>query len=226
MDTTRLRFLPLAGIVAVILWAVAILSIDAVRPAEVNSPADILAYYQQHGDRIEMAVFGYMLGSILFLIFVSALWNRLRAAEDSGGGLAPIAFAAGIATSICMLVMYGSDMEAARDNSKYGLTATTAEAYYFFGDFWWVGAMLMSAVMLGATGLIAIRTGALPRWLGWVSVVLAVPLLLPPIGNTVMFFLFPIWVILVSIMLTRTAPDRVSVHAPASLPAAPADAPA
>jgi hypothetical protein len=41
---------------------------------------------------------------------------------------------------------------------------------------------MAAAVLIAATGLLALRTRVLPRWLGWVSLVLALWLLIPPIG--------------------------------------------
>jgi hypothetical protein len=198
-DSRWLRFLPLAGIAAVALWIVGFLTIESVRP-EVTTPDQILAYYQEHGDTVGLAIFAWMIGSLLFLVFVGALWNRLQAADEGRSGLAPVAFAAGIAASIGLLALYGSDLEATLDSDV--ITASTAEAYYYFGDIWWLGAEMMAAVMIAATGILALRTAVLPRWLGWVSLIAAVWLLVPPIGWIAMFLVFPAWVVIVSVLLT------------------------
>jgi hypothetical protein len=198
------RFLPLlAGVVAVALWTAGYFLMESVRPGDGATAQDILAFYQEHGETVNWAAYLTMLGSLPFLMFVATLCNRLREAEGSGGPLAPIAFAAGIVTAIGQLAVYGSDLDAALDSVKYPLLASTAEAYYYFGDHWFVGAMLMAALMLAATGLIVLRTGTLPRWLGWASLILAVPLLLPPVGSAVVFFGFPAWIVVTALFLTR-----------------------
>jgi hypothetical protein len=194
------RYLSLAGIIAVVLWVVGVLTIDSVRPAGTPNAEQILAYYQDHGDTVGLAVYGFMLGSLLFLVFVGALWSRLREVDGQGSPLAAIVLGAGIATSIGLLVFYGSDLEAALDRDA--ITASTAEAYYYFGDFWWLGAEMMAAVMIAATGIVVLRTRMFPRWLGVASLFVALWLLIPPIGWIAMFLIFPAWVIIVSVLLT------------------------
>jgi hypothetical protein len=58
------------------------------------------------------------------------------------------------------------------------------------------------ALLYSAAGVAIYRTGAFPRWLAWVSWVLALAALVPPIG----FFVFlatPIWVLIVCFLLFR-----------------------
>jgi hypothetical protein len=194
------RFLSLTGVAAVVLWVVGVMTIDSARPAGTPTADQILAYYQEHGDKVGLAIFAFMLGALLFLGFVGTLWSRLRAADGDGSPLAAIALGAGIATSIGLLVMYGSDLEATLDRDA--ISASTAEAYYYFGDFWWLGAELMAGVMIATTGLVALQTRIFPRWLGIVSLVIAVWLCIPPIGWIAMFLAFPAWVVLVAVLLT------------------------
>ena len=56
-----------------------------------------------------------------------------------------------------------------------------------------------------ATGLAAIRARALPVWVGWFALLLAVVALIPPIGWAVVVFGFPIWILIVSVLMWRGA---------------------
>ena len=55
------------------------------------------------------------------------------------------------------------------------------------------------------TGLAVLRTGALPRWLGWVSLLIALVLLVPWINWAAFIFALPLWVIVVSVLLWQAA---------------------
>ncbi|HKB20389.1 MAG TPA: hypothetical protein VKC65_05190, partial [Gaiellaceae bacterium] len=60
---------------------------------------------------------------------------------------------------------------------------------------------LATAVFLLATGLVSLSTRAFPGWLTWASLVLAVWLLIPPIAWAALLFGFPLWLIVVSVLL-------------------------
>ena len=68
--------------------------------------------------------------------------------------------------------------------------------------------LVLPAVLLGATSVLTFRAGALPRWHGWASVVIAVLFVVgsafggifgPPLGFPVV--LFPLWVLVTSALL-------------------------
>jgi hypothetical protein len=209
------RILSLAGLGAAALWLVGPSLFGANRPDGTGGAAEILAYYQQHGEALGMAIFLFMLGSALFLAFLAALWSRLRAAEGVGGPLATLVLLAGAIVAIGQFAVFGSDLDASVDLAKYGLSPSTAEAYFFAGDIWFVAAAMMAGVMLAATGAITIRTAVLPRPLGWVSVALAAPLLVPmlPMMPLVMLFAFPLWVGATALLLARSPAPAVVMAA-------------
>jgi hypothetical protein len=215
MDASRsVRRLSLAGIGAAVLWIVGLVLLGPNRPGGTAGPTEILTYYQQHGDVLGMAIFFLMLGSVLFLVFLASLWSRLRSAEGPGGPVASLVLVAGVIVAIGQFAVFGSDLDLSGDATKYAVSASTAEAAFFTGDSWFVAAAMMAGLMLMATGVIAIQTRALPRALGWASVVLAVPLLLPmlPIMPPVMLFAFPAWVAVTALVLA--VPRAVAVLVP------------
>jgi hypothetical protein len=59
----------------------------------------------------------------------------------------------------------------------------------------------MLPVLLVASGIVALRYGALPRWLAWVQFLVALVLLSGVIGWAALIFAFPLWVLLVSYLL-------------------------
>jgi hypothetical protein len=145
-----------------------------------------------------------MLGSALFLIFLANLSSRIRREEAGGGTLAPLTFGAGVVVAVAQFAALASDFDAASDAVKYPIEASTAEAYFYLGDAWFLAGAVMAGVLLVATGAAILRTRVLPRAIGWFSLVAAVPLLVPPISAIGMIFVLPVWVVLVAVLMARS----------------------
>jgi hypothetical protein len=60
---------------------------------------------------------------------------------------------------------------------------------------------MLGALMLVIVGLLFIKTRVLPAWVGWASLVLALVMLIPPIGWAGLLLGFPLWTVLVSVLL-------------------------
>jgi len=72
-----------------------------------------------------------------------------------------------------------------------------------------LAAPMAMVVLLAATAIVTMRFRALSVWLGWVSALLAIIGLIGPI-SWVLLLLFPLWVLVTSIVLYR----RQAVPAP------------
>jgi uncharacterized protein (DUF58 family) len=64
--------------------------------------------------------------------------------------------------------------------------------------------------MLAATALVILRYGALPRWLAWVSLVLALILAIVPIGWLGVIIGLPLWTLVTAVVLYTRAPQEVT----------------
>ena len=64
-----------------------------------------------------------------------------------------------------------------------------------------VGAMFPAIAMIDATSVLALRTGTLPRWIGWFGFVAAVGLLFA--GFFLPMILLLLWVVFVSVALLQ-----------------------
>jgi hypothetical protein len=78
-----------------------------------------------------------------------------------------------------------------------------AQALEAFWDNDFLPIALGTTVMLLATGISVVTHGALPKWLGWIAIVLGV-ISVTPIGF-VAFLGSAIWVLIVSVMLSMRA---------------------
>ena len=201
---------PLTGVAAVVLWVVGLL----VGGDKTNKDegAEILAAVRDNSNQILLGGILFLIGTALFIWFLGALRNRLLAAEGEPGRLAATAFAGGVATAVCVALFPGPDLAAALN--KDDIDASAASAMHNLGDAFFLGAEYLLPVLLVATALASLRHGALPRWLAWVSLVIAVVLLIGPIGWAALIFAFPLWVIVVSILLWRGWPRTAYAVSP------------
>ena len=208
------RLAALAGVIAVVLWVVG----TALRESS-NLPDDeatgdqVLAWYSADDQTILASGFLFMLGALFFLVFLGALRVRLLAAEGPPGFLTPIAFVSGVAVAVCLLLLPGPDMAAALSNEE--LSGDAALALNSLPDMFFLGAEVSAALLLAAAGLLFIRTRVLPGWLGWLTLVIALWLLILPIGWAGLLLGFTLWTVLVSVLLwLRPAGEPVATRPP------------
>jgi hypothetical protein len=124
-------------------------------------------------DRTEHLLTVYFQGiaSLFFLVFVGALWSRLRAAEADRGPSILVALG-GVGSAVIVLISSGvflALIEAADEGREPAAVRALFELdEIVFLVFGWTSA----AFYLGAA-LCSLGAGGLPRWLGWVAAVLA-----------------------------------------------------
>ena len=193
------RWLPLTGILAVALWVIGLVLVESTdTPADDATPDQVLAWVRGNPDTITIGAFLFMIGVFFLFWFLGSLRERLFLAEGGSAALTATTFAGGVAMAVFMLGSTGGDIAAAI--SKDDLNATTADALHNLGDIWFIGAEISAAVLLAGTGLVALETRALPKWLAWVSLLIALVLLIGPIGWAALIFAVPVWIIVLSIL--------------------------
>jgi hypothetical protein len=193
------RLAALAGIVAVVLWVVAVFVQESSNLPDEDNPEEVLAWFQNESGAILASSFIFMLGSVLFLLLVGALRARLVAAEGRAAFWTAIAFGAGVATAILTMLIPGPGLAGALSENQ--LTADAALALVIVDDAFFVGAELSAALLLAATGVVILRYGPMPRWLAWVSFLFALWLLIPPIGWAGLLLGVPLWTVAVALLL-------------------------
>ena len=194
------RFTPAAGVVAVACWVAGLIVMGDLSGKD--KAGEILAYYQAHDGRILGGGVIWLIGTTLFVWWLGSLRVRLLAAEGAEARLTSVAFAGGVATSICLMLQPGPDMAGAL--SQEDLDGPAARALRSVADVFFIGAEFLAPLLLVATALIAMRTGALlPRWLVWITLLIALVLLIAPIGWAALVFAFPLWVLVVTYLMWR-----------------------
>ena len=193
-------WVPLTGIAFIVVAIVG--AIIAGEPPDADSPVqEIIDHYTDNKDAIEAGSFVGAAAGVLLVFFGAYLRSVLSAAEGPGGILSALALvgtavvAVGLAIDITISIALA---EAVDDIEPAAVQALQA---LWDNDF--VPLALGSLIFLISTGLSILRHGALPKWLGWVALVLAV-IGFTPIGF-VAFIGAGLWIAVVSVMLTMRA---------------------
>jgi hypothetical protein len=216
MSRSIVRWAPLSGVAFVVLFVAAFL-VGGSSPDSNDSNAKIAAYLAKDSNQTKNIVaFFILMVALLFLIsFFASLRSRLVQAEGGVGRLGHLAFGAGIAhavmlvTAVCIFI---SPIITADDADKFkvdpGLYRLTQDMGYSI----WVLAVVVAALVTWAMAGAVFRTGFLPRWFGWVSVVTGIICLLGVFF--VPIFVFWLWIVIASVLLyLRTEPEPVPAAA-------------
>ena len=146
---------------------------------------------------------------IAFLWFIGVIRDQIGQVEDRlfstvflGSGLLFVAllFIGAVAsTTLIDLVAHGQLGTGVWDFGR-GTTRILVSVY----------AMRMAAVFTLSVSTLALRTGALPRWMAWLGYLVALMLLLVATDNAWVQLAFPAWVLLLSITLLVTSPHQAA----------------
>jgi len=165
----------------------------------------------------------HVLGYLIFLFFLGSLWSALRRAEGGDGWLSAAGFGGGL-VSLAVKFASGAASVAANSNACAGIDPQLWQVLQDMNNASFFYSFLPLAILLVASAVVAIRFGApLPRWLGWMSAVVAVALLVDGFAGMLYardfgpsLLLFVVWILAASIALVRRAgqplPTVASAH--------------
>lgn len=198
------RVSALTGVLAVVLWVVGFVLSQGISnpPADNATNAQVLAWIQDKSNVITIGSWLFMLGCGCFVWFAGTLRERLAAAgSGSAAASATIGFAAAVATAVFGMGLPAGDMALAI--SSKDVSASTAGALHQSGTiFFLIGEISLVAALVGLA-VAALQARALPRWWSVVGILLAVVLVIGPIGWLGVIFGLPLWTLLTSGLLLR-----------------------
>lgn len=147
-----------------------------------------------------LGVYVFLLGVFVLFWFVAFIYGLLREAEGQRGWLSSVALGGGI-------VWAGLWLTVAAIVIAYEAPTGPAAAETFDAIMWRVGGVFGPAVasFVGATSLVALRYGILPRWLCWVGLVLAAVQVLSGFLGGFLVLVARVWALLVAVVLLRRA---------------------
>ncbi|MBA3383500.1 MAG: hypothetical protein H0T20_02460 [Actinobacteria bacterium] len=192
------RFLPLAGVLAGLLFFVglALLWND---PSSETGPAETFAYWQDNRGQHQIVALLVAPLIAFFLLFFGAGLRRRLAQGNGDAGHGSVAFAGALLAAAIFAVV--GMLEGAMTNAAHEGQRETVYTLNQFHSYDWLGWNAAFAAMLLATGLGARRNGMLPAPLAWATLVIGASLL-TPVGFFG-FILVPAWLIAVGLWLSR-----------------------
>jgi hypothetical protein len=204
--TERLeRLAPLAGVGFFVL-IVATFAATGSTPNNDDSTAKIVRFWQAHDTQQFASAFLVGLAALVLVWFAASLRRAIWRAEGGDGRLAGLAFAGAAIAAVGLLIVCSLTF-AAVDTAgtvpgvvTHTITVLSNELFFpVTGGF---------ALMLAAAGLAFVRTGVLPRWLGWVSIVVAIAAITPAAFFAILASV--LWVGAVGLILYLRPVDRMS----------------
>lgn len=189
-------FPPFTGVIVAALFVAIMLLIGQGQDATDKTAQEIANYYQDNDTKEAVASILIGFAAMFILFFGSWLRKLLRDSEGPDGILPSVVLvAAGVFSAGAAIggSVHLALADLADDIDPVALQAINGIDYDLF-MFFPVGL----GTMILATGISAVRHGGLPKWLSWASVVLGV-LIFTPAAFWAIFFLAPLWILIVSI---------------------------
>jgi hypothetical protein len=196
----------LVGPLAVALWIVGLGLLTHHQPGEHATGSEILGWYKAHTDSILLGGWLFMIGCLAFVAFVAGVGQRLAAPGLALAGAA-IAAVAGMLTAAV-------DVAGGLDKNDIG--PATAATFHHATDIFFITAELAAVLPLAVVAVFAWRTRALPRWWAAFSGLVAVVLLIGPVGWIGLIFGVPIWTLGTSLFVLLGSRARMRAAAAAA----------
>jgi hypothetical protein len=220
-----------AGAVSGILFFVLVIAsfFTPETPDEDDPTAEIVSSFADDRTGHLVGVYIGGLASLLFLVFVGALWSRLRAAEADRGPSILVALG-GLGTAVIVLGA-NAVLMAVVDAADQGREPEAVRALFELDLVLFLGIGWTSAAFYVGAALSSLGGGSLPRWLGWTAAGLAVAFVIGFLGifseddeGGVLGWVFfaavivnVLWILATSIVMLRARPAPTSSGAPGSV---------
>jgi len=196
----------LGGVYAVLFVVVNVLF--GSQPGTGATAATVVTFYDAHRTAQTAGVFVVIVAVVVLAFFLASL-RRTLAGNGDGRHLANVVTAGGAVYSVGLVSMATLTM-ALVDAAHHHLSGATQSLNVLSNDMWILVVPGLAILALG-TGVAALRTATLPKWLAWASVALGVLALAGPAGG-IAFLVAPLWALVTGIVILRS-PDPESVAA-------------
>jgi hypothetical protein len=208
------RWAPLSGVLTVALWIIGVILVNHNSPGDHDTDAQILAWYHANSNWVLIGGWLFMLGCLAFLWFAEILRERL---EDAAAPRTAtrMMFAGAIAAAVFGIAVPLTDIAAAINKNE--ISAATAGAAHHLSDGFFVGAEIALILVFLAGAIAVLGSRLLPKWWAWLMILVAIVLVIGPIGWAALIFATPIWVLGTTAMLLRSRTTRTEAAPPATV---------
>ena len=207
------RWTPLTGVVFVVLVVLGGPILAGNTPGSKATGAQVSSYFEAHRSRERAAAILLTLAFIVFLFFAGLLRTFLRRTAAAEG------LAAAVLAGAAVLVAgqtVGSGLLFALSDAPGRLSPGAAQALNLLSNDLVLTSSAGFCVFGLASGLAILRGAPLPRWLGWVAILIGVVVVTP--AEFVAVILLAVWIVIVSVLIVRAQaaghasarPDRAS----------------
>jgi hypothetical protein len=174
-DDAVVRWLPLAGAAFGIMQIAGNFVIDKF-PDENTSTSALVRYYADHHRLVQRGGVILALSGVFLGLFVAGLVVRCRhhfgaTAVIAVGGAAMLAAEVASGSTYALLGSVGAER---------GIDPAALQAWHIAGAEFGIG--VATSVLLLGVALAGIVADAVPSWIGWTALVLAIGILVPPVG--------------------------------------------
>jgi hypothetical protein len=210
---------PLTGVLFVVVLIVAFTVTGEPPDTDEGAPA-VVEFYDDNSGSVSFGSAIQALAAVIFLFFAGVLRVVLREAPGARGTLAAISFAGAIVFATGVAIDATINFALAEESDTEGFDPAAMQALLGLWNNDWIPFAVGLLTFMIATGLAIVRTGVLPRWLGWAAIVVSI-FAPTPIGF-VAFIGAALFVLIVSVMLAMRERNAASPPAAGTPPAPPA----
>ena len=201
MDRSSREWLaPLTGVAFIVLAIISI--IVGGEPKDATHPAtEIVDWYIDNKDSVEVSAFIGVPALALLVFFGAYLRNVLRTAAGGADMLSLVSFIGLVVVAVGIAIDTTISLAIAERADDIDPIAVQSLQALWDNDF--IPIALGALIFLWATGISVVRNGALPKWIGWIMIVLGI-IALTPLGFAA-FLGAAVLILVISIMLTMRA---------------------
>jgi hypothetical protein len=206
------RWLPLSGIVFVVLMLVVIVGFSGDTPGTDDSAAEIASFYDDESVRQGIAAF-LLAATVPFLLLFAASLAGIGRATDLGSREIWRRMLLGGSFILGAVIMVMALIHFALADGADDVAPTALQALNLLdGNFWVAANPALGVMMLGAAGWLLGRVGRYNA-LGWVALILGIGLFIPFV-DFIALLLSLLWIMVTSVLVYRL-PQEERISEPA-----------
>ncbi|MDK1472352.1 hypothetical protein QNO07_02745 [Streptomyces sp. 549] len=211
----RIALAPLTGLLAVVFTVVGFLLLGGTPGADASG-GEVRSFYAGHESQGAVSLYLLVLAGALFAFFAARLARDLHGPTSSSGSwLHHVVFGAGLLIAVSFWTGASMILALLDLSGEPGVSDGTLQSLNALNETFFVPFLGGMGMLLVAAGLVLVRrtpADALPRWLGWVALVVGVLLFVPWVGFFA-FLLAGLWVVTTSVLLALRSGGAASVDA-------------
>jgi len=187
------RLAPLTGVAFFVLLVAS--GVTAQKPPDdFASSATVVSFFKAHqgAEKVSNLLAGL---AVVFLVLFAS-WLRTHLDSRGAGGLASAVFGGALVLVVGGAARAGIGWALASGHDKLDPGAAQTLNVLFSSHY---PAIVGIAVFMFALWVAILRTGALPRWLGWIALPIGLIAIAPP--SLIPLFATAVWILVVSILM-------------------------